>query len=166
MNKLLEFQAYVFEQQPDLICLCETFVRSDISSALLALEDYDMVVIKDRKDTAEGKCRGLLVYCKTSLRASEFQGKEFDMFNECAGVSLPWGGGELKCVLVYRPPRLPFSKDDKDNTASLCAMLENLPGEVLVVGDFNLPGIDWESLYSDSPGERVVLEVIQGTSLD
>ena len=31
-----------------------------------------------------------------------------------------------------------------------------------MVGDFNLPGIDWERLYSDCPGERVVLEVLQG----
>ena len=37
LNKLLEFQAYVYEQQPDVICLCETFVRPDISSALLSL---------------------------------------------------------------------------------------------------------------------------------
>ena len=58
-----------------MICLCETFVRTDISSALLDLASYDMVVRKDGSDTVGGKCRGLLVYCKTSLRASEFQGK-------------------------------------------------------------------------------------------
>ena len=161
LNKLLEFQAYVYEQQPDVICLCETFVRPDISSALLSLTGYDMVVRKDGKDTQGGLCRGLLVYCKTDLRASEFQSKEFEVFTECAGVILPWGRGELKCVLVYRPPREPFSMADMNNTASLCAMLENLSGEVVVVGDFNLPGIDWEGLYSESAGERVVLEAIQ-----
>ena len=52
-------------------------------------------------------------------------------------------------MLVYRPPRKPFSTDDGNNTASLCAMLESLPEQVVVMGDFNLPGIDWERLYSD-----------------
>ena len=145
-----------------MICLCETFVRPDISSALLALQGYDLVVRRDGKDTVGGKCRGLLVYCKTNLRASEFYGKEFSEFTECAGISLPWGKKMLKCVVIYRPPRLPFSAEDGNNTASLCALLENLSGEVVVVGDFNLPGIEWERLHSDSPGERVVLEVIQG----
>ena len=121
-----------------------------------------MVVRKDGKDTQGGQCRGLLVYCKTNLRASEFKSQEFDVFTESGGVILIWGGEELKCVLVYRPPREPFSRDDMNNTARLCAMLENLSGEVVVVGDFNMPGIDWQGLYSDKPGDRVVLEVIQG----
>ena len=51
---------------------CETFVRPDISSALLALQGYDLVVRRDGNDTVSGKCRGLLVYCKSNLRASEF----------------------------------------------------------------------------------------------
>ena len=84
LNKLLEFQAFVFEQKYDVICLCETFFRDDISNALLNLPGYDMVVRKDGSDTVGGKCRGLLVYCKTSLRASEFVGKEFSVFTECA----------------------------------------------------------------------------------
>ena len=41
-------------------------------------------------------------------------------------------------------------------------MLQSLQDKVLVLGDFNLPGIDWQRLYSDSPGDRVVLDVIQG----
>ena len=39
-----------------MICLCETFVREDISNALLSLEGYDMVVRKDGLDTVDGKC--------------------------------------------------------------------------------------------------------------
>ena len=62
---------------------------------------------------------------------------------------------------MYRPPRLPFSEGDGDNTAKLCHMLKSLQGRVLVLGDFNLPGIDWQRLYSDSAGEKVVLDVIQ-----
>ena len=40
-------------------------------------------------------------------------------------------------------------------------MLKSLQGKVLVLGDLNLPGIDWERHYSASAGEKVVLDVIQ-----
>ena len=40
-------------------------------------------------------------------------------------------------------------------------MLENLSGDVVLIGDFNLLGIVWDRLYCDRPKERVVLEVMQ-----
>ena len=49
----------------------------------------------------------------------------------------------MKIVLIYRPPRSPFSENDDNNTAKLCSALNALTGRVLVFGDFNLPGIDW-----------------------
>ena len=162
MNKFLEFEAIVYDRKYDMICLCETFVRPDISSAQLALGGYDLVVRKDGTDTDEGKCRGLLIYCKIGLKASEFNGKEFYTFIEAAGVSIPLGNTELKIVLVYRPPRAPFNEEDGNNTASLCKLLDELTGEVVVIGDFNLPEVDWERVYTPHPGERVVLDVIQG----
>ena len=79
------------------------------------------------EDTVEGRCRGLLIFCKVELKASEFDGE--DTFVECAGVTIPWGGKDLK---------------------------------ILVLGDLNMSGIDWEMIYSDKAGERVLLEVVQG----
>ena len=104
----------------------------------------------------------MLIYCKVGLKASEFKNEEFDKFIECAGISIPWGTTNLKLILVYRPPRAPFGIKDNNNTASLCKMLDMLTGEVVVVGDFNLPKIDWERSYTPIPGERVVLDVILG----
>ena len=149
--------------------LCETFARSDIGDAILAIDGYNCIVRQDGKDTEGGKCRGLLIYCRSELNASQFVGEGFNEVVECAGIQLPWGRSKagqgikvLKVVLVYRPPRSPFSDSDCYNTAKLCHMLKSLQGRVLVLGDFNLPGIDWEKMYSDSAGEKVVLDVIQG----
>ena len=41
-------------------------------------------------------------------------------------------------------------------------MFEKLPKDVLVLGDLNIPGIDWEQMYSNKAGKRVMLEVVQG----
>ena len=47
LNKLDEFRAYICECNPDIILLCDTFVRPYICDALLALAGYEMVVRKD-----------------------------------------------------------------------------------------------------------------------
>ena len=44
LNKFLEFQIYVYERKPDIICLCETFIGPDITNAQLALDGYQCIV--------------------------------------------------------------------------------------------------------------------------
>ena len=108
-----------------------------------------------------GRTRGLLIYCRADLKAAQYVGEGFEAVLECAGIQLPWGAENLKIVLIYRPSRSPFSENDDNNTAKLCLALNALSGRVLVFGDFNLPGIDWERLYSSNAGEKVVLDLFQ-----
>ena len=62
LNKLLVFKAYVYDKKPDVICLCETFLRPEITNAQVSLDGYQCVVRQDGNDTISGKCRGLLIY--------------------------------------------------------------------------------------------------------
>ena len=48
-------------------------------------------------------------------------------------------GEEMNIVLVYWPPGSPA---DAGISARLCNLLRTLSGRVLVVGDFNMLGID------------------------
>ena len=160
LNKLPEFQSYVAIHSPDLIMLCETFLTPDKTNALLALGGYNIVVRKDGKDTANGNCRGLLVYCKADLKAAPFTSTEMERFVESVGVKIPWGRDELKIVLVYRPPRSPMSADDNGNTVELCNLIKSVNGHAVILGDFNFSGICWERNYSSSVGEQEFLRTI------
>ena len=60
--------------------------------------------------------------------------------------------------MVYRPPRDPGSTADQGNTGRLCQMLKGLEGKVITLGDYNLPGVDWDRGWSACEGERVVVE--------
>ena len=118
---------------------------------------------RDGRDTAGGRGRGLLIYVKEGITAAELQLEGGDQVTECCGVTLPWGRGrgeELKVVLVYRPPVAPGSPADRGNTERLCNMLRTLGGRVVVCGDFNLPGVDWERGWSASEGERMVIDML------
>ena len=86
-----------------------------------------------------------------------------DIVTECTGISVPWGVGgsssdTLSLVLVYRPPRDPGSMADQGNTGRLCDMLKKLEGTVITLGDYNLPGVDWDRGWSASEGERLVVD--------
>ena len=102
---------------------------------------------------------------KVSIHISRIQSNFFHLLNFHTYLNKKLRGERsedfLKLVLVYRPPREPFSTSDSNYTAKLCHMVKSLQGKSLIVGDFNFPGIDWESMHSDSPGERVFLNVIQ-----
>ena len=106
LNKIELLRSHVSVFVPDFICLVETFVRPDINDSFLALEGYSLVSRKDGADTVNGKCRGLLIYCKVGIKATRLESVEMNSFTECTGVSVPWGntGGSLSLVVVYRPP--------------------------------------------------------------
>jgi hypothetical protein len=90
--------------------ITETFSRDDITDAYLGLPGYQIVCRRDGRDTAGGRGRGLLVYVKEGIPASELHLEGADQVTECCGITIPWGrgGGEvMKMVLVYRPPEIP-----------------------------------------------------------
>jgi hypothetical protein len=98
---------------PDFVAVCETFDNENISDAYLGLVSYEMIVRKDGRDTTNGRARGLIIYSREGLKASPMIIAGGNTFTECAGISIPWGRGEiLKLVLVYRPPAVPGSGAD------------------------------------------------------
>ena len=112
------------------------------------IEGYELIARKDGKDTTKGKCRGLLIYAKIGLQAIQCNIPGEDTVTEMTSIKVPWGRGEggkqefLHIVLVYRPPRDPGSEGDQGNTGRLYTVLDGLHGNVVVVGDFNMPSID------------------------
>ena len=90
-----------------------------------------------------------------------------DTVTEMTSVKVPWGkggGGKqefLQVVLVYRPPRVPGSEEDGGNTERLYKVLGGLNGNVVVVGDFNMPGIDWENNWAGNVREEGLLDLVE-----
>ena len=51
----------------------ESFCREDISNAELTVGGFELVCRRDGRDTAMGRGRGLLVYVREGIAASELQ---------------------------------------------------------------------------------------------
>ena len=61
----------------------------------------------------------------------------------------------INIIAVYRSPN-----SSNSNSSKLCELVRNMNNNSLMIGDINLPKIDWENLSSDLKG-RKFLEATQ-----
>jgi Endonuclease-reverse transcriptase len=134
---------------PDIILLTETWTNKNINSAALTIPGYRLEERRDREDTANGIGGGLVIYIKDKYVTLPFS-KQND-FNQYTGFRLKTKDRTLTIILVYR---LPSSR--AENLAKLCELLQDLDSNTLVIGDFNLPGIDWDAQTSDNKGRDLM----------
>ena len=95
LNKIDQLRVTVLDQKPSFILICESFVREEISDGYLSIDGYQLVVRQHGRDTVQGKCRGLLIYVRDGIHATQIVDQQFDNVIEMAGVSIPWGNGEV-----------------------------------------------------------------------
>ena len=143
-NKINELRALLVKECPDVVALTETWTNSSIADECLWIDGYDMVVRKDRTDTTGGRGGGIVVYVKDLFT---WQEEVETSFNQCALLKVKMRGRDLGLRIVYRSPN-----STRDNDADLCQWIREVKGDDLVVGDFNFPGIDWDSGCADSRG--------------
>ena len=84
LNKIDQLKAIVFEKKASFIMICESFVRDDISDAHLSIDGYQLIVRQHGRDTVQGKCRGLLIYVRDGIQATQIIDKQFESVTEMA----------------------------------------------------------------------------------
>jgi len=129
------FKAIVCNLQPDLIGITESWTTDKIFDSELHLDNYCTF----RCDRSSGnRGGGVLLYVKESLHPAEFHTKT--VYGEHVWCSI----GYLLVGVCYRSTNLAIAgHDDEANLKKL--LLEVSSKHVLIMGDFNYPGVDWSS---------------------
>jgi hypothetical protein len=159
-SKINDLNVTAAEEEPDLILLTETWCGPNTTNAELSIAGYQLEtdLRRDRTDTAAGIGGGLIVYskCGTTLRKTDrFKDNDFNQFVEFELIAEK----PINFIVIYRPPN-----SGNENIAKLCKILENLSMNTVVVGDFNLPEVDWDGEQSGARG-RPVLEAVMSNQL-
>jgi hypothetical protein len=149
-GKIVELAATTELLSPDIVLITETWTQKNVTNASMTIPGYKLEERRDKEDTANGIGGGLAIYVKEKLITLPYT-KIFN-FNQYTGLKVKCRGAPLNIVLIYRPP-----SSGSDNIAELCNLLSSLDKNTFVIGDYNLPGINWEDSNSDSKG-RAVLE--------
>ena len=143
------------EHKPDFILLTETWCNDQISDAFLTVPGYELLpdLRVDREDTAGGRGGGILVYAKHGMQILSLD--KTVIFDQYCKFSV----NDITVYLIYRPPN--GGQVSLDN---LTRLLTGVESRVILIGDFNLPEVDWEA-GTGAARSRTVLEAVEESML-
>jgi hypothetical protein len=155
-SKLNELSAVSQDLKPDVILLTETWCNNSVTDASLGLAEYNLEtdLRRDRNDTSGGIGGGLLVYTRNNIRILPCDKFSDNEFNQFCSFKISTSGEQLNLILAYRPPSAP-----QTNTTALCDLLRNMNNNSILIGDINMPNIDWVEEKTDAKG-RELLETV------
>ena len=159
-DKILEFQSKVFEYKPDMIILTETWLSKEhIDNEILPDSNYK-IFRKDRSKRSHPpdphnnkkfrpKGGGVLIAIKTDIDI-ECEKVNVSSKAEMMSVSLKSGGTNYCITVCYRVGTLGM-ENFKEIEWHLSNIISRKKFQThIVVGDFNLPDINWTANSSSS----------------
>ena len=96
---------------------------------------------------------GVTIYCKNDIKVEQVQIKQTGTDIEIICVDMIFGSQKLRLITCYRPPF--YTITDVAYLELMISIIYNLcysVSQIIIVGDFNLPKMDWPSYVS--PNEK------------
>ena len=167
-NKLVQFKSLVATKSPHIVSICETWLNKTVEDKdILSNEEYK-IYRKDRDHTRGGGVFLAISSKIKSKRRKDLESKS-KYHNEMIVCEAKQSNGKKICIVsAYKPPddlNYEFAHNLKHilRTAWDKGMLE-----ILLLGDFNFPEINWETGYPRTLGGLCyeVAEAFQDYGLD
>ena len=154
VNKLSQFQSFVLSSNIDIICVTETWLTNGIFDQEILPHNY-CVHRNDRKSRGGG----VLIATKSSINASLISKSD-----HLEVISLHLHLQLLLCC-TYVPPN--SSVSHVNDLVSYISDLTSLHGtnDIILVGDFNMPDIDWGSLSATSQSSALFCDFVFNNNL-
>lgn len=148
--------------KPEIILITESWCNNQINNAAISLPGYQLEtdLRRDRTDTGNGIGGGLVVYSKNGVKLETVEKFDNIDFNQFCAFKIKTTETPIHIVLMYRPPNSGI-----DNLTKMCQIISSLGENSIVIGDINLPDIDWVEENATSKGKRL-LEVVLEEGLD
>jgi hypothetical protein len=151
-----ELSSIASDLKTDLILVTETWCNEQITDAYLNIPGYDLQgdLRKDRLDTDRGRGGGLLVYSKTGIPILSIDSA--DAIHQYCKFKVQ----DITFCLVYRSP-----SSGAAGVQSITEMVRNIEKNCVMIGDFNLRDIDWET-GSARGWTRELLDAVEDRAME
>lgn len=140
--KIDEFRLLLCTLQPDLACLTETWLTSDIDSAMIQVDGYCCV----RSDRLNKRSGGTAIYIRNGISYRN-RGTNEAFKQEAEGIVLELTTAKLAVICVYIPPSLSAGSLESigDHIVTIYEHISGFDGHlskhsnnrIIIVGDFN-----------------------------
>ena len=149
VNKHFELQAVVDIYDPDIIGITETWLNSKISDNEYCIEGYHKPIRQDRVDTKDGRGGGVLLLIKNSINYVQIVPDNSIDYTNSVWIEVVNNDGKKTVIgVVYRSPN-----STETNNEKLYKCIQELSNRNLIImGDFNYPNIDWNNLHTTRDG--------------
>lgn len=145
-SKLVEVRLNIYNSSYDAIILTETWLRPGILDSEIVDCDHYLIYRRDRdlSNSIKKDGGGVLVAIKKSIPASRLAHLELPNLEELI-ITIPLENDTLFISAIYIPP-----KSSRDTYTDFYNHLEyittnNNIGNICVIGDFNLPQLNWQA---------------------
>ena len=160
-HKLTEFIENHINNQGAAVAICESWLKGHICNAQINIPGYQII----RQDRKKRKRGGVLLYVQNSLPVSSTATYDDDI---CGAALCHIRSINTIMASIYRPPDTkPESFSNMLNFLqnNINKISQNHHCDIIIMGDFNLPGMIWkpsESLEKNvtDPSESLLLEFI------
>jgi len=139
-NKIDLLHMYVAHYKPCFVAITESWANSLISDSIFAPSGYQTF----RKDRTNKKGGGVMLFVSNCLKCELLDLPSYNLESVCCKIVLE-EKETLLIVVIYRPPDCDKTIDEQINAMLKYACQINTTYKI-VVGDFNLPAIDWVQL--------------------
>ena len=135
-NKLTQLALMLSLHKPDVLCLQETLLG----------DRADPPQLKHYHSYRRYDGRGVAIYIHKSHPQTEVI---LNSTLEAVACRVKFGNAYLSVCSLYCPPQVPFDND------SFTSLFDTLPGNKLILGDFNAHHYQWGSMRTDGRGEQI-----------
>ena len=140
-NKLEQLQNIANVDEDDIIAITETWLNNNIADSEILNNEY-IIYRRDRQQSENLRGGGVLLAVKSSLKSSLVH---TDESSEIIAVSVASSSNQnILFILCYRAP----SNDISCFVNSISLLLNKVHtkfSKICLLGDFNLPGIKWDT---------------------
>ena len=154
VNKFSEFELLIDECKPDIIGLTETWLHEDIQESEIKIPGYNTF----RKDRVGKRGGGVALYVTERVKAVVNSMTLVQEYGEAIWCDV-YDKDNVATLLgvVYRSPSSSPEEDQK-----LFDLLNGISDQhVLIMGDFNMPGINWNLMQGQCHKEEQFIDVIE-----
>jgi ribonuclease P/MRP protein subunit RPP40 len=144
-----ELRAQIATETPDVVSITETWASDSHIMSEFTIPGYDNF----QKNRSNKKGGGVMCYVKTSLAATKVEKHDAEKYDSVY-VEIPTKNNKKTIIAtIYRPPKQQ-ANDDAALYEEVHTLIRNK--HAVVVGDFNCPNVDWETMSGDQEGKRLI----------
>ncbi len=156
MSKRDELLVQIATEEPDITAITETLANTNHLMSEFSVKGYESFY----KNRGHKKGGGVIFYVRSTFNATKKEKQDAEKY-DTRYVEIVTKKTKITIATIYRSPKLQ-AVDDAMLYEEIKTVIQNK--QTIIIGDFNCPNIDWNTMNGDQEGNRLI-EMVEDSFL-